>query len=100
VAGHRGGRDRRPAVRGRGLVSAARQRDAVADGRARRQRGVHVHAVRGRAGRGSRRGRGGRPPAPVGHDAGRHRSAKLRPVHRHRPLVRPPGGDHAVIILL
>jgi len=99
VAGHRGGRDRRPAVRGRGLVSAARQRDAGADGRARRQRGVHIHAVRGRAGRGSRRGRGGRPPAAVGHDAGRHRSAKPRPVHRHCSLVRPPGGDHAVMTL-
>lgn len=97
VAGNSGGRCRRRVVRGRGLVSALRERGAGPDGRARRQRSVHIHAVRGRAGRRLCIRHGGRPPAATGHDGGRHRSPKLRLVHRHRQLVRPPGGNYAVM---
>lgn len=97
VAGNSGGRCRRRVVRGRGLVSALRERGASPDGRTRRQRGVHIHAVRGRAGRRLCSRHGGRPPAAARHDGGRHRSPKLRPVHRHRQLVRPPGGNYAVM---
>jgi len=99
VAGNFGGRYRRRVVRGRGLVSASRQRGAGSDGRSRRQRGVHIHALRGRAGHRLCRGRGGRPPAAAGHDGGRHCSPKLWPVYRHRQLVRPPGGNYAVMTI-
>jgi len=99
VAGNFGGRCRSLTVRDRGLVSASRERGAGSDGRARRQRGVHIHAVRGRAGRRPCRRRGRWPPAAAGHDGGRHRSTKLWPVHRHRQLVRQPGGNHAVMTI-
>jgi len=99
MAGSLGGRYRRHIVRGRDLVSASRERGTSSDGRARRERGVHIHAVRGRAGRRLCRRRGGWPPAAAGHDGGRHCSPKRWPVHRHRQLVRPPGGNYAVMTI-
>jgi len=99
VAGNFSGRYRCRIVRGRGLVSASRERGPSSDGRARRQRGVHIHAVRGRASRRLCRRRGRRPPAAAGYDGGRYRSPKLWPIHRHRQLVRQPGGNYEVITI-
>lgn len=88
---HSGGRARR-------VVPAVREHHPGPDGRARRQRVFRVLAVRDQYGRRSGRGRGLRPAFAVGHDGGRHRSPELRPVHRHRRLVRRTGLHHAVRI--
>jgi len=95
AAGHRGqhrGRDRR---RGVGVVTAVRERVVGADGRARRQSVVHIHAVRDRRG-GRQDHLRDRGPAPaVRHAVGRHRAPERRPVHRHR-MVLPTGILHQV----
>jgi len=80
-------------------VSASCERVAGADGRARWQRRIHIHAVRGRAGRWPCRGCGRWPSAAARHDGGWHCSPKCRPVHSHRQLVRPTGGNNAVMTL-
>lgn len=78
------------------MVSAVRELNARVDGRARRQRSLHIRAVRGQRGRRPGRRGVGRHAATARHDGGRHRATKLWPVHRHRGLVRSTGGHHAV----
>lgn len=95
-AGHGGQCGGRAPVRADRLVSAAGERHAGADGRARRQRRVRFPVVRDQPGRRLGRGRDSRPTVAPRHDGGRHRPGKLWPVHRHRGLVRSPSGHHAV----
>lgn len=100
MAGDRSQRGRGAAGSGGRLVSAPGERCAGADGCARRQRGVHVHVVRGRGGRRKGRGPGRRTAAAPRDDGGRHRAPELRTIHRHQRVVRPSGGHYEVRIAL